>query len=46
VQARGRHAEIDGLRATHFCGAWWGSGFQEDGVQSALRVARKLGAEP
>jgi predicted NAD/FAD-binding protein len=46
VQAQGRHAEIDGLRATHFCGAWWGSGFQEDGVQSALRVARKLGVEP
>jgi predicted NAD/FAD-binding protein len=45
VQAQRRHAEIDGVRATHYCGAWWGYGFHEDGVQSALRVTRKLGAD-
>jgi uncharacterized protein len=33
-----------GERRTHFCGAYWGWGFHEDGVRSALRVARELGA--
>ncbi len=45
VQAQRRHAEIDGQRATHFCGAYWAYGFHEDGLQSALRVTRKLGAD-
>ena len=27
---------------THYCGAYWGWGFHEDGVVSALRVARAL----
>ena len=31
---------------THFCGAYWGWGFHEDGVVSALRVAERLGARP
>ena len=29
---------------THFCGAYWGWGFHEDGVVSGLRVAGELGA--
>ena len=29
---------------THFCGAYWGWGFHEDGVVSALRVAERFGA--
>ena len=29
---------------THFCGAYWGWGFHEDGVTSALRVAETFGA--
>ncbi|SDM52186.1 Predicted NAD/FAD-binding protein [Franzmannia pantelleriensis] len=42
--AKARHAEISGpARRTHFCGAYWRSGFHEDGVWSALRVARGLG---
>ncbi|MHC5212464.1 MAG: NAD(P)/FAD-dependent oxidoreductase [Planctomycetota bacterium] len=45
VAAQARHAEIDGTRRTHFCGAWWGYGFHEDGVQSALAVARSFGIE-
>jgi predicted NAD/FAD-binding protein len=45
IAAQKRHAQIDGVRRTHFCGAWWGHGFHEDGVRSALAVCRRLGAE-
>lgn len=45
VKAQRRHGEIDGLRHTHYCGAYWAYGFHEDGLQSALRVTRKLGAD-
>ncbi|MCW2982846.1 MAG: FAD-dependent oxidoreductase [Conexibacter sp.] len=45
MQAQQRVAEISGGRGrTHFCGAYWGWGFHEDGVVSGLRVARELGA--
>jgi len=37
------HDRIDGLRRTHFCGAYWGYGFHEDGVRSALAVCARLG---
>lgn len=36
VAAQRRHAEIDGVRRTYFCGAYWRNGFHEDGVVSAL----------
>jgi predicted NAD/FAD-binding protein len=36
--------EISGQHRTHFCGAYWGWGFHEDGVVSALRVAERFGA--
>jgi predicted NAD/FAD-binding protein len=39
VLAQKRHVEISGRDRTHFCGAYWGFGFHEDGVQSALAVA-------
>jgi predicted NAD/FAD-binding protein len=42
--AQSHWREISGVRGTHFCGAYWRFGFHEDGVQSALRVARALGA--
>jgi predicted NAD/FAD-binding protein len=42
VAAQKRHDEISGHNRTHYCGAYWGWGFHEDGVQSALRVAREL----
>jgi predicted NAD/FAD-binding protein len=42
--AQRRHAEIStGENRTHFCGAYWGWGFHEDGVSSAVRVAREFG---
>jgi predicted NAD/FAD-binding protein len=44
VAAQKRFAEISGARGIHFCGAYWGWGFHEDGVRSALRVAERFGA--
>jgi uncharacterized protein len=46
VQAQRRFEEISGWRRTHYCGAYWGWGFHEDGVRSALRVAERVGARP
>jgi predicted NAD/FAD-binding protein len=36
VAAQSRHAEINGVNRTYFCGAYWRNGFHEDGVVSAL----------
>ncbi|HYP81636.1 MAG TPA: FAD-dependent oxidoreductase [Steroidobacteraceae bacterium] len=36
VAAQARHRELNGVQGTYFCGAWWGHGFHEDGVASAL----------
>ena len=44
VRAQARLDEISAVNRTHFCGAYWGWGFHEDGVQSALRLARRLDA--
>ncbi len=35
--------QLQGLRHTWFCGAYFGSGFHEDGLQSGLAVAEQLG---
>jgi predicted NAD/FAD-binding protein len=43
VDAQTRLAEISGRNRTHYAGAYWGWGFHEDGVVSALRVARHFG---
>lgn len=45
VAAQQRWAEISGKQHTHYCGAYWRNGFHEDGVVSALNVARMLGEE-
>ena len=42
--AQARHVEISGQNRTHYCGAYWGWGFHEDGVASGERVATALGA--
>lgn len=34
---------LQGLRNTWFCGAYFGSGFHEDGLQAGLAVAEDLG---
>ena len=43
VEAQRRFSEISGADRLHFCGAYWGWGFHEDGVRSALRVAERFG---
>ena len=46
VAAQARFEEISGPAGrTHFCGAYWGWGFHEDGVRSALRVAESFGVK-
>jgi uncharacterized protein len=45
VHAQQRVGEISGRNRTSYCGAYWGWGFHEDGVVSALRVARRFGGE-
>jgi predicted NAD/FAD-binding protein len=42
MAAQERWGEINGVRDTWFCGAYWRNGFHEDGVASALRVAEAL----
>ena len=43
VAAQARHAEISGPEhRTHYCGAYWGWGFHEDGVKGALRVCNEI----
>jgi predicted NAD/FAD-binding protein len=34
---------LQGARRTWFCGAWFGAGFHEDGLQAGLAVAEQLG---
>lgn len=45
IRAQALWADVSGANRTHFCGAYWGYGFHEDGLNSALRVARRLGVE-
>ena len=47
VAAQARHAEISGPgRNTHFAGAYWGWGFHEDGVRSAIRACERIVPSP
>ncbi|UTW09143.1 NAD(P)/FAD-dependent oxidoreductase [Pseudomonas benzenivorans] len=43
VAAQARWEELLGARHSYYCGAYWANGFHEDGVVSALRVARAFG---
>jgi predicted NAD/FAD-binding protein len=44
LAAQRRHAEIDGAGGVHFAGAYWGWGFHEDGLRSALVVCERIGS--
>ena len=43
VAAQRRKSEIQGQRRTWFAGAYWGWGFHEDGMRSAVEIAHALG---
>ncbi len=43
ANAQRRLWELQGVRRTWFCGAWFGAGFHEDGLQAGLAVAEQLG---
>jgi predicted NAD/FAD-binding protein len=45
IAAQSRHGELIDVNRTSFCGAYWGYGFHEDGVNSALAVCRAFGKE-
>jgi uncharacterized protein len=45
VAAQQRRGEISGQRHTWYAGAYWGWGFHEDGMRSAVEVVRGLGVD-
>lgn len=45
IEAQARLASLQGHRRTFYAGAWTGYGFHEDGLASAVAVARHLGVE-
>ena len=45
VAAQQRKGEIQGRSGTWFAGAYWGWGFHEDGMRSAVEVTRALGVQ-
>ena len=42
AEAQARHFELINTNRTSYCGAYWGNGFHEDGVVSAIRVCDAL----
>jgi predicted NAD/FAD-binding protein len=44
--AQRRHRELIDHHGISYCGAYWGNGFHEDGVNSGLAVAEALNAVP
>jgi uncharacterized protein len=43
IAAQRRRHELDAVPRTSYCGAYWGWGFHEDGVVSALGACERLG---
>lgn len=43
ARMQSRHHQFIRSHRTSFCGAWWGNGFHEDGVASAVRVCDRFG---
>ena len=44
IASQKRHSEISGENRTHFVGAYWGNGFHEDGVMSAIKAQKEIEA--
>lgn len=45
VAAQRCKPQVQGIRRTWFAGAYWGWGFHEDGIRSAVEVASALGVD-
>lgn len=45
LEAQAERGVISGVNRSHYCGAYWGYGFHEDGVRSAHAVAAELARE-
>lgn len=45
LEAQAEWSALSGRNRTHYCGAYWGHGFHEDGVRSALAVGAAFGLE-
>ncbi|MGE0811896.1 MAG: NAD(P)/FAD-dependent oxidoreductase [Vicinamibacterales bacterium] len=45
IRAQARWHAVSGVVRTHYCGAYWGYGFHEDGLNSAIRVAAALAVD-
>jgi predicted NAD/FAD-binding protein len=43
LRSQQQHADINGKNNIYYCGAYWGNGFHEDGVKSALDACEPLG---
>ncbi|SEL76447.1 Predicted NAD/FAD-binding protein [Colwellia chukchiensis] len=43
IDAQQQRSKICGIQHSHFVGAYWYSGFHEDGVRSAVDVAKRFG---
>jgi uncharacterized protein len=44
VAAQARRSEINGQNRSFYCGAYWGFGFHEDGMRTAVEAAELLGS--
>jgi uncharacterized protein len=44
-ESQPKQSIISGKNNTFYCGAYWGYGFHEDGVKSALHISQLLGGE-
>lgn len=45
IAAQARQGDLQGHQHSYFCGAYWANGFHEDGVVSALDVAKYFGEQ-
>ena len=45
IEAQKNLNKIQGVKHTYFCGAWTGNGFHEDGIKSAIAIARAFDVE-